>query len=1649
MDLNRSQVLGLNLDMHIVLDAGAGTGKTATMVQRVLEHYLSEDQRATRLLPPGPRDIDLSGGLLVSPSAKREDLRRWGGLLPTEVVVLTFTVKAADEIKERLRKDLARLRPGPRGVRDGLRYDPRIRFEGLVEQLTTLLDDAPIGTIDSFLNRLVSTNRAILGERPTHEQVTDAQRALVSDNALAAIWRVRDAGQAADLGVVSVNAESFVEARDRITHQFGGRARTQKVLSSLMINSQFVDAVRRQLAQPDGIVTPSNLREALIMHLDIDEVRAFLGQLLEIVDDWLEAARIRPVDIGMAAGLGDSTRVACIDAMVQAGVPDDIWDCLIAIRRTCVAIASLSSLSKLVPSPFPSQLLPRGDGWPPGVTKFGDVSDKSARSEMKEAMTDCQLRAKSLLSSLLGLRMRNCSEVAELLDTDSAPPYCPNTSNVYLHRLTDPIPVSAQPNGTVLSPEVDARILTDLIMLQRGASDVLREMKVVEGRHDHSDVADLAEDLLLTRCPRQCRRWYPQTVVLALDSLDETRPWRDDHLTLALQALSESESDNKSEIQEDLVRRISTLKTLRRRYRAFIIDEAQDNSNQQWRLLARLWGDRESKEGDPDPPDSPWQPTVCWVGDQKQSIYAFRQAQVSGFSRYTEYLRAVNQHEYASEERLHRKPALRRRSAGRDPRLVDMTNFVSGLEYVNHRLIPEEAWVEFDRDDSGSRLEHEAVVRRCQGHIDLVTNYRTCGDLLVTMNTWWEDVFSDRHDLFPGDWYPTAKPLAAYRTDDNGALEWLLPASPTQSRDPSSDLRVHVDPFERGGEAKQIELENVLVAARVRGLLDGNGISIDAEAEPVEPVEPKDVMVLMPSRTHMADLVERLNSLGVPALADQEGGLFEQPVVQALFHLLRLAARRNDKSRAANLARTAMVGFDDAKLEEYLSPRGQTDFLAHLEGHAVSDVQANLFTRWRQLADSNRLSRMLDEALDHSDLLLTYPGFNQRQYAEQFIQLVKAEASHCGGDPVLLADHLTRLSSVDGKLLPGEAMPPTNAVRVMTIHGSKGLQAKVVVVTGLFSENQSNLGQSYRSNVLVTGEALSARAKPWKSRESLGSGSWVMSDQILLAQVQAEARRLFYVACTRTKDRLILAGAPPKAILDSETGDIEIDWADNPKPRFGWMWLEAIRQAASSLPGTPSNWILDGDEDNPLPLPKSYSGTLHISPSLLASQPTLAPLSLPSISVLTHPRQALPDRHPRSPLVEMQSLHESILLPPIPLSDEPPKPVHAPRRRLAPHRLDAASKCLRRHVLTTRIGLSGEAIRLPMSSIFDRDENEEKEADMLDTDQWNDATPTPQMLGVLFHRLVELGLANPGCKGEPSAPMPPHWMTKTDSMLQDRELMEVVCNELLPPEVDRETTIAMLEEMADRLVEGSFGLMLSGEVVDGLKVEGLRTEWPFLVHKSVNLSTTPSIVWSPKGPKTVATNEGFTFEFDGVADLVLCQAGEGRSTVRAIDLKTTECYRILNPPRDAGGSLYERVVDMGCETIRTEAEDRLLSHYEMQLYLYHLTLVRQEIAREQAGIPAREVLPPAILSVATGRLISWTQDELDEVGTRFEELLLDLAKVELSSTLSEEDYPRLTEDDREVCEGCPLHYGDIRLCGPVGDSLGVGKNETDGSITPL
>ena len=90
----------------------------------------------------------------------------------------------------------------------------------------------------------------------------------------------------------------------------------------------------------------------------------------------------------------------------------------------------------------------------------------------------------------------------------------------------------------------------------------------------------------------------------------------------------------------------------------------------------------------------------------------------------------------------------------------------------------------------------------------------------------------------------------------------------------------------------------------------------------------------------------------------------------------------------------------------------------------------------------------------------------------------------------------------------------------------------------------------------------------------------------------------------------------------------------------------------------------------------------------------------------------------------------------------------------------------------------------------------------------------------------------------------------------------------------------------------------------------------------------------------------------------------------------------------------------------------MLDDYRMQLALYTLTLIRQEKAREGAGIPHRAVLPPAILSTTTGRMIVMTEEEMKEALTDLENLLQKLAELSMQGDILQD------------CD-CPLNLNNI------------------------
>ncbi len=544
--LNTGQRLALNLDSHIVIDAGAGTGKTMTIVERVVQHYLEEDQRATRILPKPERPRKLEGGSLVSPASERMNLEDWNGLLPSEVVLLTFTVAAADQMRDKLRQKISRLRPGSYSTSNDYDADPRITHPGFPEQLLMLLEDAPIGTIDSFFNQLVAPYRSFLGDDFGEDVVTESEILRIVEQSINTLWRLPNSpnlyGDAVDAGIPANEVASVLAARDRLSQHYSGRNRATKILRPLIFKSIFISEGERGLLGSNKRINPELLQARLMSSVRTEDIEEVTDSIHSIIEDFVDCARSYP---RLSSGKwGSGTRIHVLSTLSDEGPPREDWEKLVWLSRVFMCITGSGLLDKDDWKAFPRGNLPndKNNPWPAGISSYTALREPD-RSNVRDTWKDCQTRAKDILFSEVGQRVKHHSLLALILD-DRIGTNIPENAPFNLTHLPTELPerlrIGTNPQSYSFNMQSEARNLDDIRSILLGLEGIVDVLKEREEVHEHRDVSLLAGDLLLDSCPRVCRTFYPEPLISALDSIDDNT-WRDDHIHRAYVALEKLE----------------------------------------------------------------------------------------------------------------------------------------------------------------------------------------------------------------------------------------------------------------------------------------------------------------------------------------------------------------------------------------------------------------------------------------------------------------------------------------------------------------------------------------------------------------------------------------------------------------------------------------------------------------------------------------------------------------------------------------------------------------------------------------------------------------------------------------------------------------------------------------------------------------------------------------------------------------------------------------------------------------------------------------------------------------------------------------------------------------------------------------------------
>lgn len=419
------------------------------------------------------------------------------------------------------------------------------------------------------------------------------------------------------------------------------------------------------------------------------------------------------------------------------------------------------------------------------------------------------------------------------------------------------------------------------------------------------------------------------------------------------------------------------------------------------------------------------------------------------------------------------------------------------------------------------KLEKDLQVGKGQ-IIALTDNYRSAPRIIEFVNAISGAVFDGEPFHY--------EPLVARATGNPGNIEFILSG----------------DPAGRLSEAR-------LIARRITQLVE-NGRDLDGG----ESFTYGDIAILFRTRTAILVYQKALQELGIPYYTASGGDFYQAEEVRDQLNLLRVTLNRYDGVALLSLLVSPYVGISDESLLWLAKGGNLVEAFYHHE-HFAAEIdceERQRLIRFRELLKTLSEQRealgipgIIRAALDCCDYrqtLWAFPDAGQR-LANLEKLLAKADEFMAKGFHDLRR-FLTFIEELEAaEVLEGEAptqMETGNVVRLMTVHRAKGLEFPVVFIPDLDRQfKRGNTGRiAYHKSV-----GLGFGVKYGENETGYGT-AWETIKDLNRREELAELKRILYVALTRAKQRLILAGSGV-----SKSKATEIAKADN------WMkWFELL-----------------------------------------------------------------------------------------------------------------------------------------------------------------------------------------------------------------------------------------------------------------------------------------------------------------------------------------------------------------------------------------------------------------------------------------------------------------------------------------------------------
>ncbi|MEO6301216.1 MAG: double-strand break repair helicase AddA, partial [Paracoccaceae bacterium] len=462
-----------------------------------------------------------------------------------------------------------------------------------------------------------------------------------------------------------------------------------------------------------------------------------------------------------------------------------------------------------------------------------------------------------------------------------------------------------------------------------------------------------------------------------------------------------------------------------------LVDEAQDTSPDQWRVIELLTAEFTAGEG-----TRAGGRTLFVVGDKKQSIYSFQGADVAAFDDKHQAFRG--RFEAAKQTFQTLKLEYSFRSA---PAILTLVDAALGTAFP-HAL--------------GTDVAHLAFREMLPGRVDL----------------------------------------------------WPAIASEAEPQDETFE-----DPVDLVTAAHHSAQLAAKIALEIKRMLD-DGVQI-VSAEGLRPVHAGDFLILVQRRsTLFSEIIRACKKLLLPIAGADRLRLGAELAVKDLAALLSFLATPEDDLSLAAVLRSPLCGWTEAELYDLAQPRKGYLWEA-LRSAASQQRTLEFLTDLRDQADFLRPYDLIERTLTRHDGRRRLIARLGKEAEDGIDELLNQALTYERGQVPSLTGFLVWLETDDIQV-KRQADAAGGRIRVMTVHGAKGLESEIVILPDTADRKPQDRDEIY---LTVKGEPV------WKVPKDESPPLIVALRQQKVDREAQENLRLLYVALTRARTWLIVVGA--------------------------------------------------------------------------------------------------------------------------------------------------------------------------------------------------------------------------------------------------------------------------------------------------------------------------------------------------------------------------------------------------------------------------------------------------------------------------------------------------------------------------------------------